>query len=355
MTDLEVIDPVDLAARLMEIDSTSGREGAVIDWMQGFLAGRDWNVQRIPVSPGREDVLATLGRDEEKPRVIFTTHLDTVPPYIPPSIDGDLLRGRGACDAKGIAAAMICAAERLRERGVSVGLLFVVGEEVTHDGAHAANEFARGYFDEPPDSRILINGEPTESTLALGTKGAMRVFVSVAGEAAHSAYPKLGRSATRDLVRLLAELDDVDWPRDELLGETTVNIGHLSGGVADNVMAPSAEARLMIRLVTPAAEVWRLVQTWASGRATIERGPTVPPVRLGVLPGFPTSVAAFATDIPELSQWGHPHLFGPGSVHVAHRDDEHVRITELRAAVDAYERLAMASLKADPSSLRSSG
>ncbi|HWC45718.1 MAG TPA: peptidase dimerization domain-containing protein, partial [Casimicrobiaceae bacterium] len=147
----------------------------------------------------------------------------------------------------------------------------------------------------------------------------------------------------------------VEWPRDDLLGETTVNIGHLSGGVADNVMAPSAEARLMIRLVTPADDVWRVVEGWASGRGTIERGPTVPPVRLGVLPGFPTSVAAFATDIPELGQWGRPHLFGPGSVHVAHRDDEHVRISELRAAVDAYEQLAMASLSADPSSLSSSG
>jgi acetylornithine deacetylase len=348
MIDLEVVDPVDLAARLMEIDSTSGREGAVIDWIHGFLAGRDWHARRIPVSPGRDDVLATIG-DEARPRVILSTHLDTVPPFIPPSIDGDLLRGRGACDAKGIAAAMVCAAERLRESGVPVGLLFVVGEEVTHDGAHAANAFARGYFREPADSRILINGEPTESSLALGTKGAMRVFVRVAGEAAHSAYPHLGRSATRDLVHLLAELERVDWPRDELLGETTVNIGHLSGGVADNILAPVAEARLMIRLVTPAAEIWRAVEKWASGRATIERGPTVPPVRLGVLPGFPTSVAAFATDIPELSQWGRPHLFGPGSVHVAHRDDEHVRIDELRAAVDAYEQLAMTSLRADPS------
>jgi acetylornithine deacetylase len=345
VSDLETIDPVDLAARLMEIDSTSGREGAVMDWMHDFLAGRDWSTRRIPVSPGRDDVLATFGDgDDAEPRVIFSTHLDTVPPFIPPSIDGDLLRGRGACDAKGIAAAMICAAERLRAKSAPVGLLFVVGEEVTHDGAHAANEFARGYFRDPPDSRILINGEPTESTLALGTKGAMRVFVRVAGEAAHSAYPHLGRSATRDLVHLLAELERVDWPRDTLLGETTVNIGHLSGGVADNVMAPEAEARLMIRLVTPAAEVWRVVEAWASGRATLERGPTVPPVRLGVLPGFPTSVAAFATDIPELSEWGRPHLFGPGSVHVAHRDDEHVLITELRGAVDAYERLAMAAL-----------
>ena len=341
----EVIDPVDLAARLMEIDSTSGREGAVVDWLHAFLAGRDWNVQRIPVSAGRDNLFATMGDTPALARVTLSTHLDTVPPFIPPRIDGDLLRGRGACDAKGIASAMICAAERLRLQRIPVSLLFVVGEETTHDGAHAANEFAKSHFaNAPPNSRILINGEPTESTIAVGTKGAMRVFIRVAGQAAHSAYPHLGRSATRDLVHLLAELDELVLPRDELLGETTVNIGHLSGGVADNVMAPEAEARLMIRLVTSPESVWRSIEQWAAGRAEIERGPTVPPMRLGVLPDFATSVAAYATDIPELGNWGRPHLFGPGSIHVAHRDDEHVRIDELRSAVGAYERLFATAL-----------
>jgi acetylornithine deacetylase len=344
VSDLEVIAPIDLAARLMEIDSTSGREGEVIDWVHGFLGGREWSVQRIPVSEGRDDVFATTGRADSLPRVTLSTHLDTVPPFIPPRIDGDVLRGRGSCDAKGIAAAMICAAERLRARDIRVGLLFVVGEETAHDGAHAANEFARTFSDQSADSRVLINGEPTDSTLAVGTKGAMRVFIRVAGEAAHSAYPHLGRSATRDLVHLLAELDDLALPHDDLLGETTVNIGYVAGGVADNVMAPEAEARLMIRLVTPADDVWQTIERWANGRASIERGPTVPPVRLGVFPGFATSVAAFATDIPELGNWGRPHLFGPGSIHVAHRDDEHVRIDELGRAVDAYEQLVLAAL-----------
>jgi acetylornithine deacetylase len=337
------LDPVDLAARLMEIESTSGREGEVVDWIHAFLEGRDWSVTRIPVSAGREDVLAVSGaRHDGPPRLTFSTHLDTVPPYIPPRVDGDLLRGRGACDAKGIAAAMVCAAERLRGSGMAVGLLFVVGEETAHDGAHAANEYARTLFGAAPaDSRVLINGEPTESTVAVGTKGAMRVFIDVDGQAAHSAYPQLGRSATRDLVHLLAELETINWPRDELLGDTTVNIGHIAGGVADNVLAPHAEARLMIRLVTPADQVWTIVERWASGRAKIERGPTVPPMKLGVVPGFATSVAAYATDIPELSNWGRPFLFGPGSIHVAHRDDEHVRLAELRSAVGAYERLAL--------------
>ena len=329
------LDVVELTARLMEIDSTSGREGDVIDWVHALLEGRDWKVQRIPVSAGRDDVYAVAG---SSPTVTLSTHLDTVPPFIPPRLDGTRLWGRGSCDAKGIAAAMIVAAERLRDHGASVGLLFVIGEEVSHDGAHAANDHAARHG---TSSRALINGEPTESTLAVGTKGAIRAIVRVAGQAAHSAYPHLGRSATRDLVQLLAGLDALELPRDDLLGETTVNIGSLSGGVADNVVAPSAEARLMVRLVTPAAELMPVVDAWARGRAELEWGVMVPPVRLGVVPGFPTSVAAFATDIPALTNWGTPYLFGPGSIHVAHREDEHIEIAELHAAVDAYERLAM--------------
>ncbi len=329
-------DPVELTTRLMSIDSTSGREGDVIAWADDYLAARGWRTTRIPVSAGRDDLFATA---VDAPRVTLSTHLDTVPPYIAPRVDGDRILGRGACDAKGIAAAMICAAERLRMRNLPVALLFVVGEEVTHDGAHAANEaFTSGLV--PATSRALIDGEPTESTLALGTKGAIRVTVHTAGQAAHSAYPHLGRSATLDLVRLLAELDATEFPRDALLGETTVNIGSLSGGVADNVVAPSAEARIMIRLVRPAPEVMSVLERWADGRATLEWGPMVPPVKLGAAPGFETSIAAFATDIPVLTNWGTPYLFGPGSIHVAHRDDEFIDVGELRRAVESYERLA---------------
>lgn len=328
-------DPIQLTAQLMSIDSTSGREGGVVDWLDRYLVDRGWRTQRIPVSEGRDDLFAT---STEAPLVTLSTHLDTVPPFIPPRIVADRVLGRGACDAKGIAAAMICAAERLRGADLPVALLFVVGEEVTHDGAHAANEaIATGIV--PTSTRVIVDGEPTESTLALGTKGAIRVIVRTTGEAAHSAYPHLGRSATADLARLLTELDSMALPRDELLGETTVNIGSISGGVADNVVAPSAEARLMIRLVNEPDHVMRIFEHWAAGRATLEWGPVVPPVKLGVVDGFPTSVAAFATDIPKLGNWGTPYLFGPGSIHVAHRDDEHVSIDELRRAVDGYERI----------------
>jgi acetylornithine deacetylase len=317
----------------MSTDSSSGHEQALMPAFADALAARGWEVTRIPVSDGRIDVLATAGA---APFVTLSTHLDTVPPYIPPRRDETRLYGRGSCDAKGIAAAMLCAAERLRARGRSVALLFVVGEETTHDGAHAADAWARstGFR-----SLALVNGEPTESTLALGTKGAMRVIVHTAGEAAHSAYPHLGRSATRALVHLLAELDTLDLPRDELLGETTVNIGSLSGGVADNVVAPAAEARLMARIVGPSDDVWARLERWAAGRASLERSIEMPAMRLGTLDGFPTSVVAFATDIPAMPTWGTPYLFGPGSIHVAHRDDEHVEIAALHAATDSYERI----------------
>ena len=329
---LTPLDPVALAHDLVAIDSTSGREGDVVEFADRLLASRAWRTSRIAVSDGRDDLLALSG---EGPWVTLSTHLDTVPPYIAPRVEGGRLYGRGACDAKGIAAAMIVAAERLRARGRPIALLFVVGEEVTHDGAHAANQL-------PTTSRILINGEPTESTLALGTKGALRCTVRTTGRAAHSAYPHLGRSATMDLVRLLAELDTLALPTDPVLGATTINVGALSGGVADNVLAPWAEARLMARLVRPAEELQALLAAWVGDRAALAWGEQVPPVRMAALPGFDTAVMAYATDVPVLGAWGRPHLYGPGSIHVAHTDDEHVTIAELHAAVDAYERLALA-------------
>ena len=334
---------LELALQLMQAESTSNGEEAALVRVEELLRARQWRITRIPVSEGRWDVYATK---LEAPRVTLSTHLDTVPPYIPPRVEGERLWGRGACDAKGIAAAMICAADRLAARGIPAALLFVVGEEVTHDGAHAANAWAAS---NGIANRVLINGEPTESRLAVGTKGAIRAVVRTDGVAAHSAYPHLGRSATRDLVHLLAELEGVPLPLDELLGETTINIGMLAGGVADNVVAPWAEARLMARLVGPAEELQAIIERWADGRATVTWGAVVPPIRLGVVEGFETCVAAYATDIPELTNWGVPYLFGPGSIHLAHRDDEHVEIAELEAAVDAYQRLAVAALEASDS------
>lgn len=338
-----LLDVVDVAHALMRIDSTSGREGEVIAFADRMLSGRGWRTVRIPVAAGRDDLLAMSGDD---PVVTLSTHLDTVPPFIPPELVDRRLIGRGACDAKGIAAAMICAAERLRDGGTPVALLFVIGEETCHDGAHAANE-AHRRGDVPATSKVLINGEPTESRLALGTKGAVRMTLRTTGRAAHSAYPHLGRSATLDLVRLLAELESLELPNDPVLGGTTINIGALAGGVADNVVAPAAEARLMARLVGPATDVVDLVRRWVGSRATVDVGAMVPPVRLRTVPGIETAMVSFATDIPELTRWGTPYLFGPGSVHVAHTDDEFIEIAELRQAVDTYAHLAREALAND--------
>jgi acetylornithine deacetylase len=329
-------DVVEIALDLMRIDSTSGNEGEVIAFVERLLVGRGWTTQRIAVSPGRDDIFAA---SSDAPLVTLSTHLDTVPPYIAPSRTADRITGRGACDAKGIAAAMICAAERLRDASLPVALLFVVGEETSHDGAHAANEARRRGL-VPATNRALINGEPTESTLALGTKGAVRMTIRTVGRAAHSAYPHLGRSATLGLVRLLAEVETIELPTDPVLGKTTINIGMLSGGVADNVIAPAAEARLMARLVGPVDDVVSAVRRWVGDRATVDVGVSIPHVHLGTIPGVETSVVAFATDIPALPEWGTPYLFGPGSIHVAHTDDEFIEIAELHCAVQTYERIA---------------
>jgi acetylornithine deacetylase len=329
------LDPVELTVALMRIDSTSGREAEVMRFAQQTLESEGWTVHRIPVSEGRDNILVT---GATAPIVTLSTHLDTVPPYIPPRVQGGCIWGRGACDAKGIAAAMICAAERLRARGLPIALLFVVGEETTHDGAHVANSW-------PTTSRALIDGEPTESTLAVGTKGALRLMFRAKGVAAHSAYPHLGRSAIHVLLDVLQDVRALEFPSDPLLGDTTMNVGVVAGGVADNVVAADAHAGVMIRLVSDADEVLTRVREVAGERVEVHEVVRVPPVRLATIDGFPTSVVAYATDVPALSAWGAPYLFGPGSIHVAHRDDERIEIDELRAAIDAYERLAMAALE----------
>ena len=334
---LAPLDPASLAFDLVRIPSLTGEEGEVIGFVADLLAKRGWRVRRVPVSPGRDDIIASAS---DAPLVTLSTHLDTVPPFLPPRLEHGRLYGRGSCDAKGIAAAMICAAERLRDRGVAVALLFVIGEETEHDGATAANR-------EATTSRVLINGEPTGNVLATGTKGALHVTVRTTGRAAHSAYPELGRSATLDLVHLLADLENVPLPTDPLLGATTVNIGFLSGGVADNVVAPSAEARLMVRLVTSSDDVAARLQAWVGSRAQLTFEALVPPVRLATVPGFETAVVAYATDIPRLNRWGTPYLLGPGSIQVAHTDGEFVELAQVAQAVDAYERLAAAALTAD--------
>jgi len=323
-------DVVALAAELLAISSLSSNEGAVVDFVSRWLIARKWNVTVQEVSKGRGNVWASRNGGG----VTFSTHLDTVPPHIAPRLQGDKLYGRGACDAKGIAAAMLAAADRLVTAGEErIDLLFVVGEEQGSDGARAANNLAA-------TSRFLVNGEPTESKLASGAKGSLRVIVRTRGREAHSAYPHLGESAIEPMMKLLPTIHDLPLPSDDLLGITTVNVGTIRGGTGANIVPAHCEAELMVRLVSDVEPVKKMVKEWAKGRAEIEFGSTIPAQHFHLVPGFETAPMAYTSDIPLLSRWGTPLLFGPGSIHVAHTPDEFIDVSELRASVDSYEKIA---------------
>jgi acetylornithine deacetylase len=319
------VDPVDLARELVEIDSTTGREQEAGRRLAARLDELGFRVAEQPVAAGRFNVVATLGR----PAVVLSTHYDCVPPFFPSRVEGDRLYGRGACDAKGILAAQVAAADQLQRGGETrVGLLFVVGEERGSEGARIANQAAGG-------SRYLVNGEPTDSRLGAATRGMLRVKLRAAGRAAHSAYPELGESAIDKLLDALVELRSIPLPADPLLGRTHYTVGLVAGGVAPNVVPPAAEAEMMFRTVGDAAEVRRALAP-LERRVAIEHILEVPPVRLATVPGFESAVFPYTTDIPFLAAWGQPLLFGPGSIHLAHTADEHISIAELRASVGRY-------------------
>ena len=333
------LDPVQLTRRLVDIESITYNEGAVGAFLADFLAARGFAVEKMPVEQPREsrstserfNVFACVpGRT---PGVVFSTHMDTVPPFIPSAEDGEFLYGRGACDAKGIIAAQIAAAERLRDTGVEPGLLFVVGEERDSAGARVANQHPRG-------SRFLINGEPTDNRVALASKGGLRVVIRAAGKMAHSAYPELGESATHKLIHALERVLAVPLPVTPGVGAATLNIGTIAGGHATNVIADHAEAHLLVRLVGPAAPIRRALEQAVEGLAEIEFPLEMPFQRFHPVPGLPTMIAAFTTDAPWLSNWGEPVLLGPGSIHVAHTPHEKLAKQELFDAIDLYVAVA---------------
>jgi acetylornithine deacetylase len=322
-------DVVALAAELLAIESPTGAEGPAVDFVTRWLVARGWNVHVQEVSSGRGNVWASRAGDG----VAMSTHLDTVPPYVRPVLEGSQLKGRGACDAKGIAAAMMAAADRLATEGEErVDLLLVVGEEKGSDGARAANHL-------PATSKFLINGEPTESRLASGAKGSLRVTLRTRGKAAHSAYPQLGASAIEPMLELLPSLKKVNLPTDPVLGDTTVNIGTIRAGTEANIIPDLAECELMFRLVGDVHEVQRILEEWVNGRAEIGYGSFIPAQRFHTIADFPSAPVAYTSDIPLLGRWGTPLLFGPGSIHVAHTPGEFIDVRELRAAVDAYVKI----------------
>lgn len=329
-----MVDVVALAAELLAIESSSGNEGRIVDFVSRWLISRGWNVTVQEVSDRRGNIWASRAGGG----VTLSTHLDTVPPYVPPRLDGARLHGRGASDAKGIAAAMLAAADALANDGEDrIDLLFVVGEEKNSDGARAANRL-------PATSRFLVNGEPTESKLASGAKGSLRVKLITRGKEAHSAYPELGRSAIEPMLDLLPGVRKLTLPGDPRLGEGSVNIGVIRGGTEANIIPGSCEVELMFRLTGDVAVVKQLVEKWVAGRAEIIWGSTIPPQFFHTLPGFDTAPMSYTSDIPLLDRWGTPLLFGPGSIHVAHTAEEYIDVNELRAAVDAYQRIVRSLL-----------
>lgn len=333
------LDVVRLTRCLMDIESTTYNEGAVGRWLAGFLAARGFDVETMEVAQPVESQSASerlnvyAGRAGETPDVVFSTHMDTVPPFIASSEDAEFIYGRGACDAKGIMAAQIAAAERLRAAGARVGLLFVSGEERDSAGAKVANRQSKG-------SRFLINGEPTDNRLALASKGSLRVRLTAKGRMAHSAYPELGESATHKLIEALNRIMALPLPVVEDVGPSTLNVGLIEGGRAPNVIADHAEAQLLVRLVGPAAETRAAILKAAEGLAEVDFTLEIPFQRLRKIEGLPTMVAKFTTDIPWLSAWGEPLLLGPGSIHVAHTPDERLAKRELLDAVDLYVKVA---------------
>jgi len=331
---LAQVDPVFLTRSLVDIDTTTGREAEAGHWLAAFLRSRGYDVTEQPVANGRFNVLATL---DEPPRIALSTHFDCVPPFFPSREERGLIFGRGSCDAKGILAAQVTAAERLRASGESrFALLFVVGEERGSDGAKLANGAAKG-------TRFLIDGEPTDNRLGRATRGILRLKLRASGRAAHSSFPELGESAIDKLIDALNALRGIELPEDTVLGRTHYTVGLISGGVAPNVVSPAAEAEVMFRTVGDAAAV-RTAMSPLETLVQIDHVLEVPPVRLRIVDGFDAAVFPYTTDIPFLDRWGEPLLFGPGSIHAAHTADESVSIAELQAAVGHYVTIARSLL-----------
>ena len=326
-----------LTRKLIDSESITGNETAVGEALAHELTALGYVVERMPVEGDRFNVWATHP-GYPRPGVVFSTHVDTVPPFIPSSETPERIYGRGSCDAKRIIVAQIAAAEKLKAEGIHVGLLFLVGEERDSQGAQAANLDPRG-------AKFLINGEPTENRIALCSKGTLRVEVVASGRMAHSAYPELGESAIDKLLDALENIRKLKLPLHSMAGSSTLNIGLIEGGRAPNVIPDHASANLLIRLVGPAEELRRQITAAVSGKADADFILEIPFMELSTVPGIETMIAAFTTDIPALPNWGKPVLIGPGSIHVAHTDGEYIEKKQLLDAVDLYAQIARHLLK----------
>ena len=326
------MDAVSFTRQLIDIESITGNEKNVGEFLLRELAQRGYQSQKMAVEGERFNVTA-VRPEQPRPEIFFSTHMDTVPPFIPSSEDTNRIYGRGACDAKGIIAAQVAAAEKLYQEGIPVGLLFLVGEERDSQGAKVANQHSLG-------CKFLINGEPTDNRLATASKGTLRVEVIAGGRMAHSAYPELGESAIEKLIEALNRLRALKLPEEPGIGPSTVNIGLIEGGRAPNVIPDHAKAQLLYRLVGPTQQLRDDIAKAVGDLAKVEFSLEIPFIRLRALDGIATFVAAFTTDIPALSNWGEPLLVGPGSIHVAHTTGEYIEKKELHDAVELYCAIA---------------
>ena len=329
---LSRMDLVAFTRMLVDIESITGNEGRVGDFLRRELCRLGYQAREMHVEKERFNVIA-VPPEGPHPDIFFSTHMDTVPPFIPSSEDTGRIYGRGACDAKGIIAAQIGAAERLREEGIHVGLLFLVGEERNSQGAKVANL-------ESPGCKFLVNGEPTENQIAVASKGTLRVEVVAQGRMAHSAYPELGESAIEKLIEALNRLRALKLPAVEGIGPCTMNIGLIEGGRAPNVILDAAKAQLLYRLVGPSEQLRREIPQVVGNLAKVEFSLEIPFMRFRTVEGLPTIIAAFTTDIPALGNWGEPLLVGPGSIHVAHTEGEYLEKKQLHDAVELYCSIA---------------
>lgn len=331
---MDPLDVVALTRQLVDVESTTGQEASVCAMVGEVLEQRGFAVVRQTVTEGRVNLLATVGT----PEVILSTHMDCVPPFLPSRLEGERIFGRGSCDAKGILVSQLTAVEALRAAGETrVGLLFLVGEERGSDGAMVADQLSAGL------TRFLVNGEPTEARLALGHRGVVRVKLHARGRAAHSGYPHLGESAIEKLLDALQQVRAMSLPVDDVLGSTQVNIGAISGGLAPNVVPPSASADLLFRIVTPYEDVLAALEP-IRPLVDVEYVYHVPSLHMATLDGFEKEVVGYTTDAPLLNAWGTRLMYGPGSIHVAHTDHESVAIADLHRAVEDYQHIARALL-----------
>ncbi len=336
------MDAITLTRQLIDIESISGNEAAVGNYLYGELCRVGYQTRRMAVEGDRFNLYAT-SPEEPNPKVVFSTHMDTVPPFIASSEDSERIYGRGACDAKGIIAAQIAASERLRQQGIFVGLLFVVGEERDSLGARVANEYAANQAGHR--CKFLVNGEPTENRIALASKGTLRVEVTAAGKMAHSAYPELGESAIDKLIEALTRLRAMALPSDPEVGPCTLNIGLIEGGRAPNVIPDYAHADLLYRLIGPSQDLRKQILETAGDQVKVTFPLELPFLRFRKIEQIPTMIAAFTTDIPKLTNWGEPLLIGPGSIHVAHTDGEFIEKKQLAEAVKLYCEIAKTVLE----------